>query len=48
MLSILAVIRFTNMRTVKPAREDQLWGPVLMAEWSKALPLTASCLSPLP
>ena len=23
-------------------------GPALMAVWSKALPLTASCLSPLP
>ena len=25
-----------------------LYGPALMAEWSKALPLTTSCLSPLP
>ena len=34
--------------TEQPPRVSDKFGPALMAVWSKAPPLTARCLSPLP
>ena len=41
--------RFCNIKDlVYEDTYNQQYGPALVAVWSKALPLTASCLSPLP
>ena len=42
-----SLLAFLKVKSKTSSLRVQSEGPALMAEWSRALPLTACCLSPL-